>query len=88
MRCWKKHVDIRDVTQKTRALADALKSPNPSTDPELNQLTTFKSARRALGCVWSKDKISQIERTLSAFRDQLNLHMCKKLRCTTDIGLA
>ena len=33
----KRHVDIKDVTEKTQALADALKLSDPSTDLELNQ---------------------------------------------------
>ena len=98
------HVYVKDITEKTRALADTLKLSYAAADPELNQLcsgccliagellnaltkvqvqgphTRFKSARKALRSVWSKDKISRIQNTLSAFRDQLNLHLCSKLR--------
>ena len=42
--------------------------------------TRFKSARQALRSVWSKEKISKIQRTLSNFRHELNLHICSKLR--------
>ena len=40
----------------------------------------WKSFRKALRSVWSKEKISEIERRLSTFRDEINLHIVVDLR--------
>ena len=44
------------------------------------QATRWKSVRKALRTLWSKEKISEIEKRLSAFRDQLNLKVCLELK--------
>jgi hypothetical protein len=40
----------------------------------------WKSFRKALRSVWSKEKILGIERRLSSFRDEINLHIVVELR--------
>jgi len=39
-----------------------------------------KSVRLALRSMWSKDKIAGIERRLSGFRDEINLHIVVEIR--------
>jgi hypothetical protein len=40
----------------------------------------WKSFRKALRSVWSKEEILGIERRLSSFRDEINLHIVVELR--------
>jgi hypothetical protein len=40
----------------------------------------WKSVRKALHSVWSKDKIKELERRLARFREDLNLHVVVNLR--------
>ena|ERR1700735_2284377 len=42
--------------------------------------TRWKSLRKALRSVWSKEKILELERRLNRFRDQINLVVCVQLR--------
>jgi hypothetical protein len=40
----------------------------------------WKSMRKALRSLWSKDKIQDIEKRLASFREELNLHVAVDLR--------
>jgi hypothetical protein len=40
----------------------------------------WKSFRKALRSVWSKEKVLEIERRLSTFRDEINLRIVVDLR--------
>jgi len=40
----------------------------------------WKSMRKALRSLWTKDKIQDIEKRLASFREQLNLHVTVDLR--------
>ena len=41
----------------------------------------WKSVRKALRSVWSKEEIEELERRLAKFREELNLHVVVDLRC-------
>jgi hypothetical protein len=41
----------------------------------------WKSMRKALRSLWSKEKIQEIEKQLEGFREELNLHIVVDLRC-------
>jgi hypothetical protein len=41
----------------------------------------WKSIRKALQSVWSKEHIGELERRLASFREELNLHVTVDLRC-------
>ena len=41
----------------------------------------WKSIRKALRSVWSKEEIMELERRLARFREELNLHIVVDLRC-------
>jgi hypothetical protein len=41
----------------------------------------WKSMRKALRSLWSKEKIQEIEKQLASFREELNLHIVVDLRC-------
>jgi len=41
----------------------------------------WKSVRKALRCVWSKEKIRELEGRLERLREELNLHVITNLRC-------
>jgi molecular chaperone GrpE (heat shock protein) len=41
----------------------------------------WKSIRKALRNVWSKEEIEELERRLAKFRELLNLHVVTDLRC-------
>ena len=41
----------------------------------------WKSMRKALRSLWSKEKIQEIEKRLASFREELNLHIAVDLRC-------
>jgi hypothetical protein len=43
--------------------------------------TKWRSVRKALRSVWSKDKISSLEARLGGFRDEVNLRIVVSLRC-------
>jgi hypothetical protein len=45
------------------------------------QQQKWKSMRKALRSVWSKEEIGELERRLSKFREELNLHIVVDLRC-------
>jgi hypothetical protein len=40
----------------------------------------WKSIRKALRTLWSKDKIQELEKQLASFREELNLHVVVDLR--------
>ncbi len=46
----------------------------------------WKSFRKALRSVWSKEDIMSLEQRLARFRDELNLHVTVDLRSVGDIG--
>jgi hypothetical protein len=43
----------------------------------------WKSTRKALRSLWSKEKIQGIEKQLTSFREELNLHIVVDLRCVS-----
>jgi hypothetical protein len=45
----------------------------------------WKSMRKALRSLWSKEKIQDIEKRLASFREELNLHVVVNLRCVTGL---
>ena|SRR2546423_7114344 len=45
----------------------------------------WKSMRKALRSVWSKEKIQGIEKQLASFREELNLHVIVGLRCVNKL---
>lgn len=42
--------------------------------------TKWKTLRKAVRSVWSKEKIEDLEKRLLSFRDELNLHIVVRLR--------
>jgi hypothetical protein len=42
--------------------------------------TKWKTMRKAIRSVWSKEKVHDLEHRLSSFRDELNLHITVKIR--------
>ncbi|KAE8446593.1 hypothetical protein EG329_011786 [Mollisiaceae sp. DMI_Dod_QoI] len=51
-----------------------------------NGKSKWKSFRKALRSVWSKEEILEIEKRLSSFRDEINLHIVVDLREEFDVA--
>lgn len=43
-------------------------------------ISRWKSLRKAIRSVWSKEKLTELQHKLDALRDQLNLHVSVRLR--------
>jgi hypothetical protein len=83
---------LKDAAAATgdSALENLCKSCNTAAEKLLDALDKvkvnreqqkWKSMRKALRSVWSKEEIGELERRLSKFREELNSHIVVDLRC-------
>ncbi|KAF1993832.1 hypothetical protein P154DRAFT_449133 [Amniculicola lignicola CBS 123094] len=63
------------VSETATELADVLRQLKVC-----GQKTRWKTMRKAIRSVWSKEKVQELEKRLATFRDELNLHVVVKIR--------